>query len=203
MSECERILRELDALVQEWISVHRQSTSTASQLHNLHDQSTKTQNLITTSNRSQPLPRLQLLLAMQISETEQLLSRLRSHVHAYSSVLRRLEALDQRVVGEEQKQTLVDPGDDIGRVVGITAQYVMDAVSDRRAQYCGEYVRRRQLIEDLVVAEKIGIAQFAAQWMESQIDYAVEEDYLERLRLARMARQWQANCAESERLIGK
>ncbi|KAJ2740707.1 hypothetical protein GGI20_005662 [Coemansia sp. BCRC 34301] len=201
MNDCERTLRELDTIVQEWTLVHRRSTSAASQLHNLHDQSTKTQSQISTaSSGSQPIPRLQLLLAMQISEIEAQLSSLRSHVHDYGSVIRRFESLDERV----GQQPLVDQDDDgVYRVVGITAQYVVNAVSDRRAEYTKEYARRRQLIGDLVIREKIGIAQFSSEWMEAKVDYAVEEDYLERLRLARMARQWQANCAESERLITK
>ncbi|KAJ2324891.1 hypothetical protein GGH92_010575, partial [Coemansia sp. RSA 2673] len=96
MSECERILRELDAIVQEWISVHRRSTSAASQLHNLQDQATKTQTQISTSTYI-PIQRLQLLLAMQISETESLLTSIRGHVHNYASALRQLESLDQRL----------------------------------------------------------------------------------------------------------
>ncbi|KAJ2900546.1 hypothetical protein IWW38_000421 [Coemansia aciculifera] len=140
---------------------------------------------------------------MQISETEALLTSLRSHVHEYGSVLRRLESLDQKVeqLEEEPPTVAADADYDIDRVVGITRQYVVDTVKDRMKQYGKEYVRRRQLIEDLVVGEKIGIAQFATEWMEAKVDYAVEEEYLDRLRLARMARQWQANCAESERLI--
>ncbi|KAJ2093874.1 hypothetical protein GGI16_005748 [Coemansia sp. S142-1] len=197
MSECERILRELDTIIQEWISVHRRSTSAASQLHNLQDQATKAQTQISTST-SIPIQRLQLLLAMQISETESLLTSIRGHVHNYASVLRQLESLDQRL---SQYEFVVQHG--IDQIAGITPQYVVDAVSDRRKQYSREYIRRRQLIEDLVVREKIGIAQFATEWMEAKVDYATEEDYLERLRLARMARQWQANCAESERLISK
>ncbi|KAJ2768215.1 hypothetical protein GGI18_005636 [Coemansia linderi] len=193
MGDCERHLRELDAIIQGWILVHRRSTSAASQLHNLHDQATKT--LAQTSN-SQPIQRLHLLLAMQISEKESLLCKIRSHVHEYATILRQLESLDERV---GQHQFVVHEG--VDRVAGITPQYVVDAVGDRRKQYTREYVRRRRLLEDLVVGEKIGVTQFSTEWVEAKIDYATEEDYLERLRLARMARQWEANCAESERLI--
>ncbi|KAJ2835872.1 hypothetical protein FBU31_001504, partial [Coemansia sp. 'formosensis'] len=179
MSEAERFLRELDAIIQEWISVHRRSTSAASQLHNVNDQATKTQ-----SQTLSKIPRLELLLAMQLSETESLLSSIRGHVHEYARVLQQLESLDERV----RHHTFAAQDDGVDRIAGITPQYVVSAVGDRREQYKREYVRRRALIEDLVVREKIGIAQFAAEWVEAKVDYATEEDYLERLRLARMAR---------------
>ncbi|KAJ2001808.1 hypothetical protein GGI04_003596 [Coemansia thaxteri] len=200
MSECERILRELDATVQEWMLVHGRSTSAASRLLNLHDQATKTQGQLTADSGNLPKQRLRLLLAIQIDEIEAILSGLRQHVHDYARVVRQLESLDQQV----NRHALADDsgqGGGVDRVAGITPDYVVAAVRDRKAQYVKEYVRRRGLIEDLVLREKISTAQFATEWVEAKIDYATEEDYLERLRLARLARQWQANCAE-DRLMG-
>ncbi|KAJ2730773.1 uracil DNA glycosylase [Coemansia sp. BCRC 34962] len=131
---------------------------------------------------------------MQISEKESLLSKIRSHLHDYADILRQLESLDQRV-SSQHEFVVVHEG--VDRIAGITPQYVADAVSDRRKQYTREYVRRRQLLEDLVAREKIGITQFAAEWVEAKIDYATEEDYLERLRLARMARHEMTAASEA------
>ncbi|KAJ2369307.1 hypothetical protein IW150_005190, partial [Coemansia sp. RSA 2607] len=67
----------------------------------------------------------------------------------------------------------------------------------RAEAYGRESERRRLLIDKAVWAGDF--ARFTEEWATCHVDYAVEEEYLDRLRCLRLARQWHAN-REIERL---
>ncbi|KAI8322155.1 hypothetical protein GQ54DRAFT_159222 [Martensiomyces pterosporus] len=188
MGDCEQVIRELDALVQGWISVHQRATSTASTMCNLHEQSEKTLPLLPQARS------LELLLAMQQEKIEQSKKALWKAAQEYGGVVRSMDQLHARV----GKMELASPADHLEAVAGITPAYAKRVVADRREAYTGEYLRRVDLIQGLLIKGELGIREFTQEWMESKVDYAVEEEYLERLRLARLARQWQSNQEAAE-----
>ncbi|KAJ1643561.1 hypothetical protein LPJ64_004680 [Coemansia asiatica] len=180
---CETVVLDLDAILQEWQQVHSRSTSQASTLLNLQQQADKAQKHI--------MPNSQILLATLHQEAEQCIRSIRQDFHAYAAAVAKLDALQ-----ETMADRCVCADDELMQTAGLTAEFVRGLVKDRRRAYAKEYLRRRELIKGR--AER-----WAGMWIESLVDYRIEEDYLERIRCLRNARQWLANKAALEDLDKK
>ncbi|KAJ1937277.1 hypothetical protein FBU59_004799 [Linderina macrospora] len=168
-------IRELDAIIQSWISTHAHSVSLASTLGNL-DSQTRT---ATTDQ----------LVATLRSKHESTIADLRRTVHQYGSAVKQLDSLHTRLATKPLLQT---DAESCEHVAGITESYAKDVVRNRQTAYANEYGRRKLLFNALT-KDTVSVPEFVVQWVESKIDYAVEEEYLERLRLVRLARQWRSN----------
>ncbi|KAJ1720321.1 hypothetical protein LPJ53_005031 [Coemansia erecta] len=177
----EQLLRTLDAHLQEWAAIHRQALAAGSSLANLHAQRQKA--LVLTPNDHR------LLFALH-EQIEDALRQLRHHAGSYARVAGQIGALAEL--------SAADVEDPLVRTAGITAEYVAGVVSERCEVYGRESERRRGLLDKAVWAQD-DVARFADEWAVCHVDYAVEEEYLDRLRCLRLARQWHAN-REIERL---
>ncbi|KAJ2778373.1 hypothetical protein GGI15_004191 [Coemansia interrupta] len=178
----EQLLRTLDACLQEWAAIHRQSLAAGSSLASLHAQRQKALALTPADH--------QLLFALH-EQTEATLGQLRRHANAYARVAAQLRGL--------AAVSAADGSDDpLARMAGITAEYAEGVVGERCEAYGAESERRCGLLEKVVWAQG-DVARFADEWAACHVDYAVEEEYLDRLRCLRLARQWHAN-REIERL---
>ncbi|ORX73026.1 hypothetical protein DL89DRAFT_265189 [Linderina pennispora] len=157
-----QIIRELDAIIQSWISIHSQSVPLASTLGNLDEQ-------IRTAAPD-------LLVSVLRTKSESTIAELRKTLRQYGHAIKQLDSLQRRLADEPVAGHGVRP-------------------ADRQAAYTTEYLRRRALF-DALTKDTVSVAGFVGQWAESKVDYAVEEEYLERLRLVRLARQWRSNQQE-------
>lgn len=165
-------LRNLDTILQRWAAVHRKSMNLGSQLYNLQEQLTKTANA-------------------SVSWSQQLTVELTGQIEVFLVKIRQL--LNDYVAAIQQLQRLRDSHTEVGAdgyvVTGITNKYVKEVLDDRYTEYLKEYQRRCLLLEQL---EGMGVLEFAREWLVCQIDYQVEEDYLDRLRLSGLIQKWTA-----------
>ncbi|KAJ2725659.1 hypothetical protein GGI07_001159 [Coemansia sp. Benny D115] len=179
----EHTLRNLDAILQDWAQVHRQSTAAASTLGSLLDQAAKTHAVQPTNT---------LLLAAQHAQAEECMRDIHSHARLYAGVVRRLDALAEQLDLAEEEG--------LSAVAGIDAPFVAATVCACREEYAREYLRRRGLLEATAWDCQPGGAweRLVAEWVDCKVNYSWEEEYLDRLRILRLARQWQANKTANE-----
>ncbi|KAJ1952713.1 hypothetical protein EC988_003402, partial [Linderina pennispora] len=130
-----------------------------------------------------------LLVSVLRTKSESTIAELRKTLRQYGHAIKQLDSLQRRLADEPVADMECD------QVAGITEAYARRVVADRQAAYTTEYLRRRALF-DALTKDTISVAGFVGQWAESKVDYAVEEEYLERLRLVRLARQWRSNQQE-------
>ncbi|KAJ1822769.1 hypothetical protein LPJ56_000950 [Coemansia sp. RSA 2599] len=171
----EAVIRDLDAILQEWQQVHQRSTAAASTLLNLQTQASKTQ---------QHQPANHALLAIQHDEIERCIRDIRRDLHGYARAVAKLDAL-------ELPTTCTD--DAMMAVAGLVPEFVSRVVGDRKNAYGMEYARRRRLVREMR-------AGWAEEWLVSLVDYRIEEEYLDRIKCLALGRQWLANKTALEDL---
>ncbi|KAJ1878845.1 hypothetical protein LPJ66_011811 [Kickxella alabastrina] len=200
---CEQTLRDLDSIIQHWNSTHQKSTQAASTLGDLHNQSTKVQaqaqahNDSNNSNNGRNGKSIQnqhaLLLSMLETQKHQLIQDLRQHIHQYAQAIQQLDSLCSSLEFTSSNDVLA------AEIAGINEEFTEDSVRRCRQEYVREYSERREALDRLVWGGG-DVDAFVDQWTVSRVDLGAEEEYLDRLRVLRLARQWQAN-EEAEKAI--
>ncbi|KAJ1886104.1 hypothetical protein LPJ66_009793 [Kickxella alabastrina] len=193
---CEQTLRDLDSIIQHWNSTHQKSTQAASTLGDLHNQSTKAQ-AHNGSNNSKNGKSIQnqhaLLLSMLENQKHQLIQDLRQHIHQYAQAIQQLDSLCSSLEFTSSNDVLA------AEIAGINEEFTEDSVRRCRQEYVREYSERREALDRLVWGGG-DVDAFVDRWTVSRVDLGAEEEYLDRLRVLRLARQWQAN-EEAEKAI--
>ncbi|KAJ1880339.1 hypothetical protein LPJ57_002307 [Coemansia sp. RSA 486] len=113
---------------------------------------------------------------------EQSIRSIRQDLREYSKVISQLDTLARDGL------SCVCAADSLMEMAGLTNGYVRELVKERREVYVKEYRRRLQLVGEMREG-------WVEMWVVDQIEYQVEEEYLDRLRCLRLARQWVANKA--------
>ncbi|KAJ2706098.1 hypothetical protein FB645_001855 [Coemansia sp. IMI 203386] len=183
----EDVVRALDAILQTWQQINQRSMSTGTTLLNLQSQATAAQQ----QQQQTQQPSLSLLLSQIHSEMEQSIRSIRQDLREYSKVISQLDTL------AHDGLSCVCTADSLMEMAGLTNGYVRELVKERRDVYVKEYRRRLQLVGDMREG-------WVETWVVDQmLEYQAEEEYLDRMRCLRLARQWVANKAALEDLQKK
>ncbi|KAJ2233142.1 hypothetical protein H4R99_003937 [Coemansia sp. RSA 1722] len=179
----EDVVRALDAILQTWQQINQRSIATGTTLLNLQSQAATAQQQQQQQQIQQQQPFLSLLLSQIHSEMEQSIRSIRQDLHEYSKVVSQLDTLARDGL------SCVCAADSLMEMAGLTNGYVRALVKERRETYVKEYRRRLQLVAEMR-------ERWVEMWVVDQmLDYQVEEEYLDRMRCLRLARQWAANQA--------